>query len=325
MISGKSIFISPLDWGLGHAARCVPIIRELEIENKILIGVTPLTKRIFDEEFPHLEKINVPAYDIKYSGILPLWLKLICDWPRILEVIKKEHEVNYQIVKAHKIDIIISDNRFGLFSKQAHSIFITHQLFLKTPVANAIAQIKNRNYIKNFDEIWIPDYESESESLSGMLSHGDHFHGNVKYIGPKSRLQKINSIGKQYDYLFLLSGPEPQHSIVRNKLLRKAVQYPGLKFCVVTNSVDKIEKKDTIEIVISPTNNKLSELISQSKKIVCRSGYSTLMDLHYLNKKEVILIPTPGQTEQEYLAAYWNKKFGSCVVLQKDIMTHHFD
>ena len=77
MFKGKTIFISALDWGLGHATRCVPVIRELEKENKIIIGITSLTKNIFEEEFPHLQKVNVPGYNIKYSGFFPLWLKLL--------------------------------------------------------------------------------------------------------------------------------------------------------------------------------------------------------------------------------------------------------
>jgi len=317
LISGKTIFIAPLDWGLGHATRCVPIIKRLQQENKIVIGVTALTKKVFDEEFPQIQQLEIPAYNVKYSKVLPLWLKLFFDWPGISTVIKKENALLNEIISKHKIDLVISDNRFGMYSKNIHSIFITHQVFLKTPFAKGIAQGVNKNYILNFNEIWIPDLEDEKKSLSAELSHGKHFHPQVKYIGPQTRLQKIISPEIKYDHLFLLSGPEPQHSVLREKLILKAKEYPQLKFAMVTNKHDQQIKN--VEVFISPDGRKLSEIIAQSKNIICRSGYSTLMDLYLLNKNEIMLIPTPGQTEQEYLAYYWKEKFGARVSAQKSI------
>lgn len=318
MFSGKTIFIAPLDWGLGHATRCVPVIRSLEKENKILLGVTPLTKKIFNEEFPLLEKISIPAYNIRYSGILPLWLKLLLDWPRIRSVIKKEHQLVEEMVRQHKIDVVISDSRFGFFSKQVHSVFITHQLFLKAPLGNRLAQWKNKKYILNFNEVWIPDYERDSESLSGSLSHGKQFHPIIKYIGPQTRLQKINPAIRKYDYLFLLSGPEPQHGLFRELLAKKAAEAPLLKFVMVSNAPSKV-KCDNMQTVMLPDKKRLSELIAESDTVVCRSGYSTLMDLHLFGKKKIILVPTPGQTEQEYLAAYWKEKFKAVVINQAGV------
>ena len=116
MLSGKTIFISALDWGLGHATRCVQIIRDLEKSNRIIIGITPLTRLIFDEEFPNLEKVNVPPYSINYSSILPLWLKLFIDWPRINSVIKSERLFLDKYLSENKIDVVISDTRFGFYS-----------------------------------------------------------------------------------------------------------------------------------------------------------------------------------------------------------------
>lgn len=318
MFSDKTIFISALDWGLGHSTRCVPLIRELKKNNRIIIGVTPITRPVFEEEFPTLEKINVPAYDIKYSSFLPLWLKLLTDWRRISSVIKKENTLLDNIIEKYKIDVVISDNRFGLHSKKTHCIFVTHQLFLKTPFANAVAQHINRKYILNFDEVWVPDYEDALQSLNGGLSHGKHFHKNIKYIGPKSRLTKTNPAEKKYDYLVLISGPEPQSTKLKNMLLHKIAGFPDLKFALVSPSGTKINA-DNMDVFIAPTNQQLSEIICASEKIICRSGYSTLMDLHQLDKKKLVLIPTPGQTEQEYLAEYWHKKYFSETCKQNNI------
>ena len=293
MFTNKTILIAPLDWGFGHATRCVPIIRELQKNNKIILGVTPLTSTILEEEFPQLPKISLPEYKIRYSTFLPLWLKLIFDSRRISKVIKAEKDLTNEIIEKNKIDVVISDNRFGLYSKKTHSVFITHQLFLKSPFVY-FAQNINKNYILNFNEVWVPDFENEAESLSGELSHGIHFHKKVKYIGPKSRLQKTDG-EKKYDYLFLLSGPEPQRSIFKNLLVEKVIKYPNLNFAMVSPEPTKTDFKN-IQTFISPSQKNLSEIICASHKIICRSGYSTLMDLYFLEKKEIILVPTPGQT-----------------------------
>lgn len=314
----KTIFISPLDWGLGHATRCVPIIHGLKTHYRVILGVTPITQVIFNEEFPELEKINVPSYNINYSARLPLSLKLLSDWPRISSVIKKEHALLDKLIAEHSIDSVISDSRFGLHSKKVHSIFITHQLFLKAPFGNFIAQNKNKKFILNFNEIWVPDYEDETKSLAGELSHGKHFHDKVSYIGPKGRLFSKDTIAIEYDYLFLLSGPQPQLSLLAKALLKKAQQYPRLKFALVAPE-NHSEIPPNVSSFVLPERKKLVQLIQQSKTVICRSGYSTLMDLHLLDKKEMVLIPTPGQTEQEYLAEYWKKKFNIRIICQRDV------
>jgi hypothetical protein len=316
LFSGKTIFLAALDWGLGHATRCVPLIRDLEKKNKVIIGITPLTAKIFNYEFPHLQKINIPPYDIAYSALLPLWLKLFFSWNRISGVIREEHKLLEEMISRNSIDVVISDNRFGWHSRKAYSVFITHQVFLKTPFANNFAQRINKEHILKFNELWIPDYEESARSLSGELSHGVQFHDNVKYIGPLSRLQKT-TMPVTYDYLFLLSGPEPQRSIFKQALASRAKALPALRFALVDPENTKPGSKN-INLMVNPGAQQLSEAICSSRKIICRSGYSSLMDLHTLGKKEMILVPTPGQTEQEYLADYWSKHHQSAVVSQKN-------
>jgi len=316
-IKNKTVFISALDWGMGHATRCVPVIASLvENNNTVIIGVTPLTEAIFSQEFPTLQKVQIPPYNIKYSSFLPVWMKLILDLKRIAKVIVNEKKVLQEIIIEYKINVVISDNRFGLYSRKSHCIFISHQLFLKAPFLNAIAQRINKKYILNFDEVWVPDYEDVSESLSSLLSHGKHFHKNVKYIGPQSRFKKNISSEIKYDYLFLISGPEPQNSIFQNLLLEKSKNYPQLKFALANNSEQK-KREINVTYFISPDAKKLSEIICKSKNIICRSGFSTLMDLYVLKKFDLILVPTPGQTEQEYLAELWKEKF-LCNAISQD-------
>ncbi len=325
MIFGKTIFLSPLDWGSGHATRCVAIIKELLLnDNKIIIGVTPLTHQIFEQEFPTLEKINVPPYNITYSSFLPVWFSLLLSGRRIWNVVKDERDFLEEIVSKHKVDIVISDNRLGLYTKKAQCIFITHQVFLKAPFLSFLFQRINKKSLLNFDKVWIPDYESTVDSLSGELSHGEHFHKNVKYLGPKSRLQKCSEVNKKYDYLFLISGPEPQKTIFENLLIKEAKKHLQLNFALVTHTYQKTNEKN-IDYFNSPESEALSRIICESTVIVCRSGYSTLMDLHILKKTNLILIPTPGQTEQEYLANYWKKKFKATVCKQHKIKLEVFN
>jgi hypothetical protein len=325
LIVDKTIFISALDWGLGHATRCVPLIKKLKATNKVIIGTTPLTKIIFDEEFPELQKIELPAYNVKYSNVLPLWLKLLFSSRRINRIIKQEYKLLEKIISEHKIDVVISDNRFGLYSKNIHSIFITHQVFLKTPIANKMAQRINQNHILNFNEVWIPDYEEETISLSGELSHGEHFHKKIKYIGVLSRLEKSSSLEKKYDYLFLISGPEPQQTLFANALIKKAEQNPNFKFAFVKPNNLKPENQN-IETFNSPNAKQISEVVLQSKKIICRSGYSAIMDLHQLEVdfKNVVFVATPGQTEQDYLAKYAKEKFGAKFISQRELSHYTF-
>jgi hypothetical protein len=326
MLKGKTILFSPLDWGLGHATRSVPIIRQLQKDNTIVLGVTPLTKLIMDEEFPDLKQVELPSYQIEYSSTLPLWLKLGLDSPRITGVIINEHNALNKIIDEHKIDTIISDNRFGLYNKRTHNIFITHQVFLRSPILNLAAQTLNKNYILKFDELWIPDFENLWESLSGELSHGDHYHKNVKYIGPQSRLKDTDSptLQKNYDVLILLSGPEPLRTDLENLLLEK-LKGTEKKIAFVrgakTVGNGQWAVNNNVEIFDFPEKEKLKGLILGSKKIICRSGYSTLMDMHILGKKDLVLIPTPGQTEQEYLAKYWEEKFGVKNIGQNKMIT----
>lgn len=311
MYKNKIIFIAPLDWGLGHATRCVPLIRKLSQNNTIILGVTPLTKLIFDDEFPNLKKTDLEPYNISYSKKLPLPIKLLLDFPRIKKVIKKENQQLKHIIKENKIDIVISDNRLGLFNKSIETVYMTHQVNIQAGLLSFLANKIHHYYIKNYNTIWIPDFANKQQSLAGKLSHLSPFK-NTNYIGPLSRLEKNASDEFSFDYLFLVSGPEPYRTSFENTLIEIATK-SNKKVALVRGSDLKLQTKITTNLTVFnlPNSKILSQLISNSDTIVCRSGYSTLMDLHHLNKTKVILIPTPFQSEQIYLANYWQSKFGA--------------
>lgn len=276
------------------------------------------------KEFPNLEFIRLPGFEPTYSKGNSQVFKLLTSIPRAIIDFKKEHLEIERIVKERKIDTIISDNRFGCWSKNAYSIFITHQLHIQVPRlfrwTYPVVNMMSRSYIKHYDELWIPDVENEP-SLSGILSHPADAKIKTKYIGILSRFNGYGyDYGYDYDYLVILSGPEPQRTIFEEIVLKQASE-------VESKIVVLRAKPDQEDLPINAPNNVLIynhvdddffvELVSKSKNIICRGGYSSLMDLVSLNRN-AYLVPTPGQTEQEYLADYLTKKrlFNSCK--QKD-------
>jgi uncharacterized protein (TIGR00661 family) len=322
LLSGKTIFISPLDWGFGHSTRCVPIISNLLKTNKVIIGVTDVNKQFFDLYFPDIQKINVPSYGIKYSKLLPVWLKILFQFSKIKSVIRQEQKLLEKIVIENSIDVVISDNRFGLYNKQTENIFITHQIKIVAPFFSEYATKFNLNYIHNFSRVWVPDHKNQSERLSGKLSDSDAVKIPVDYIGPQSALSTFDLNTprlERSDYLILLSGVEPQRTILENSLIDK-FKFSNEKITLVRGSDTevKLENKN-ISVINFAYGAELKDLILNAETIICRSGYSTLMDLNFLNKEKLILVPTPGQTEQKYLAQYWKEKFNAKVYLQDQL------
>lgn len=295
------------------------------LDNQVILGVTPMTSIIMNEEFPTLTKVSIEPYDIKYSSWLPLSYKLLMDLFRINRVIRKEKKQLEVIVKEHHINVVISDNRFGLYHSKVECVYITHQLNIQAGWLSSMVNKAHHHFIKQFNQIWIPDFEEQTKSLAGLLSRNHRF-DNVTYIGPLSRLEPPTAIVEDLDYLFLLSGPEPQRTILETKLFEMASK-SNKSICIVrgANTPLIIKSNSTISIINFATSKQLSILMQRAKIIVCRSGYSTLMDLNALHKKKMVLIPTPGQQEQEYLADYWKETYHAKVISQKDLKDFRLD
>jgi uncharacterized protein (TIGR00661 family) len=307
----KRVLVAPLDWGLGHATRCIPIITALRAQGlEVFIGAEKAGAALLQKEFPSIKIIPLNGYNISYSETKRFFLwKMIVQFPKIIMAIKREKNWVKKIIDDYKIDIVISDNRFGLYNNNAHCIFITHQLKIKTgnSFTEKIAQKINYKYINRFNEGWIIDEEG-NDNLAGDLSHPKLLpHLPLKYIGALSRFKKY-VVEKKYDLLVILSGPEPQRTIFENILLEQ-IQVLKLDIVVVRGlpSEENILEVGDIKIYNHLRAASLNELILASKTIIARSGYTTVMDIAALQQK-AIFVPTPGQTEQEYLAAYLSEK-----------------
>lgn len=321
--ANKRILIAPLDWGIGHATRCVPLIEQLATNNTVYIGVTSSNQQFFSTLFPGLPQCVLPAYNIQYHAHLPAWLKVLLQRRAIQKVIAAEHQTLKHLVKTETFDVIISDNRFGCYHTGVHSIYITHQLSIPLPLIGWLAQRLHHRYLSRFNEIWVPDVEDIAFALGGRLSHPQKpnpIHGNIRYIGPLSRLKKRSPATPACDYLLILSGPEPQQHIFKTLFMQVADRHPHKRFTIIQAGAGTLQGSHNLQIVDGTLPDTLAEWITSAKTIVCRSGYSTLMDLHPFLPLNIILVPTPGQPEQTYLARYWKQQFQCRVVKQQHLL-----
>jgi len=314
------VLVCPLNWGLGHASRIIPIIYELiQCKFDVYIGADGYALELLKQEFPALKFIKFPSYTITYGKRKSLAVKIIIQLPKIIFRILKEHLELTRIISSYSIDLVISDNRYGLWNKKINTIFITHQIVIKLPKLLRFLEIGiyklNKQIISKYNQCWIPDYNDPDNNLTGELSHKYKIPVNTKFIGPLSRFAKYKKIKSvfenyKYDLIVILSGPEPQRTIFEEHITDK-IQKSNYKAYIVQgkpgkNPEAKISKN--ITAVSHLSTKELFNMINDSKYIICRSGYSTIMDLIVL-QRTAILIPTPGQTEQEYLARHMSKYF----------------
>ncbi len=323
----KRILIAPLDWGLGHATRCIPIIYELTLLNfDVIIAANGKIKDLLQNDFPKHTFISLKGYNIRYSRHkywLPL--KIFTQLPKLAYSIYYEHRWLRKVVKQYNIDAVISDNRLGLFHYFIPCIYITHQLKIKTGnfFSEWLAQKIHYYFINKYTTCWVPDDESASDCLAGKLSHPKQLpKTTVKYIGPLSRFEKF-AVEKKYDILLLISGPEPQRSIFEKLMLQQLKDFigslavvRGLPTSVPTNEFIVAADNKTIT-ANHLTSSALNKIILQSDVVICRSGYTTIMDVAKLGQKAIV-VATPGQTEQVYLAKYLMDKKMLLSIAQDD-------
>ncbi len=311
------VLIAPLHWGLGHATRCIPIIKNyLQQNHEVIIASDGLALQLLRDEFPTLSFVELPSYNIEYKNKNLIWGMLFQAF-KLLKTVYAENKMMSHLIQSHLIDQIISDNRLGCYSKKIKSIYITHQLDL--PIQNSIVRFFGNKvhhfFIKKYAECWIPDFETPEKNISGALSHPipKRLTQKVKFIGTLSRFEYSEET-KIYSCIFVLSGPEPQRTIFENILVS---QINAHWLDLLYNKFDKIcfvrgtemlnpnlnFNWQHIEVHNLLASQILNTKILQSHFYIGRSGYTTLMDVIAL-QKSAILVPTPGQFEQEYLADF---------------------
>ncbi len=319
----RKVLVAPLDWGLGHATRDIPLIRALLLSGReVVLAASGAQAILLQTEFPRLTILPLPGYQIRYGKRpLTLALRLLIQTPRLLRVIKRENQWLSKTITDLGIDLVISDNRYGLYSPKVPCIFITHQLRIQVPIAwlEDLVQKIHFQFINKFHSCWVPDMAGEPNA-AGRLSHPTDLPDlPVQYIGLLSRF-KMQPEPKVYDYCFLLSGPEPQRTILETKILQNIEQLNGTVLLVrgKPGSDDILTVPAHVTVKNHLPGNALQQALLQSESIICRSGYSSLMELFALQKK-MLLIPTPGQTEQEYLAKKYTEE-GYSLHIRQDVL-----
>lgn len=329
----KRVLIAPLDWGLGHASRCIPIIDcLLENEVEVVLAADRQPLLLLKEVFPTLEFVRLKGMHVKYPKKIPMSLFMAMQAPKFFETISFENRLLQDIVKNYKIEGVISDNRYGLFHSEVPSVLITHQLFIQAPFLKTVLKKITEKYANNFESCWVPDFET-SPNLSGLLSHQHSSLNNIEYIGPLSRFSKLknehsNSLTER-ELMVILSGPEPSRTEFEKRLIPQ-LEKLNKEVLLIRGLIGKGEHTEVIEkgnvkMLNHLSVRKMYDEIQRSKLILSRSGYSTLMDLVAIGKK-ALLVPTPGQTEQEYLAQHLNENnWFYCVEENKLDLEMHID
>ncbi len=335
-----SILICPLAWGTGHAARVQAIAHILRQRGHSVILAAPASLLRASDYDIYNKIIPLPSASVRYSSHLPLPLALLLQLPLFMLTFLSDRYRLPGILRRHGIDLLISDNRFGLWTKKVPCIYITHQLRVMMPpalrFASAPASALHRAIASRYDECWVPDMPDQ-ENLSGRLSHKCRKPARTRYIGILSRFVISQpTAGKEPPpntpyTLALLSGPEPQRSILEKIIMAQRHSLPG-QLVIVAGKADGDDKKgkrdgdsnsgsDDSRVVLRipwADSRQLKSLVKQASFIICRSGYSTVMDLVTAGRI-ALLVPTPGQPEQEYLACYLADRHGFSMVTQKEL------
>ena len=305
----RHILYTVLNWGLGHATRSIPVIRTLLSQgHSVTLAGEGDSLLLLQQVFPELPAHILKGIDVRYPLHRPLAVSMLLQSRTILAAIRNEHIATEKLAAQINPDLIISDNRYGAYASNIPSVLICHQLQLLLPQGYRIfagpVQSLYRTFLRPFQQLWVPDL-AESPNITGNLSH---FRGvekfPVRYIGPLSRLPEFNSadIHDRYDIFTIISGPEPQRSELE-KILKQ--QLSGRKESVLIvrgqPGMNDDFTEGNIRFVSHLSPEAMKHHFITAGKIISRSGHSTLMDLCAV-QRSAICIPTPGQTEQEYLA-----------------------
>ena len=319
----KTILIAPLDWGLGHVTRCIPIIERLiNQENRVLVATDHRGAILIKEAFPTVTILPLKGYGITYSRRRTTFLPhLVWQFFRSIRCMKEERQLLKNWVSVYSPDLIISDNRPGFFHPAVYSVYITHQLSIRTGffLLDRLAQNIHYRYIQSFNACWVPDLPQHN-GWAGLLSHPHNMPSvPVTYIGPLSRFKPLPPTPR-FRMAFVLSGPEPQRSMLESKILQQLSSFrdPVLLVRGLPDSSESLPDSPPNLTVYNHLNaTSLNQAMADSDILVTRSGYSSIMDLAAMHRTAV-LIPTPGQTEQEYLAEYLSRGKDFVMIEQKD-------
>lgn len=294
-INRKRILLSPLNWGMGHVARCIGLIHQLKEQgNTLFIACSTEQKAVFEQYFDDLTYINHAGYPFHFGGKGRFGLDLANKSSSLFRRLKQEREQTEVMVEENTIDLVLSDHRYGFRSTKVTSILITHQVNLPVRLHEALINELHKKYLSRFDRIWVMDYADCR--LSGKLSTSKRT--NLDFIGPYSRFSLYtNRPEKKYDNVLIASGPK----VYAQQLIDEVINSKNVSLLdgLVIIHGEEMRIPDGVEAV-SVDWRKQDEIILKAKHLISRAGYSTIMDCEELSVTATF-IATPGQREQEYL------------------------
>jgi len=312
-------------WGLGHATRSLPVIRKLISEDyHVTVISNGRSLEVLKKELgPDLQYVDIPDYPMLLSENTRQFLaKSMVYWPVFIKRIEDGLAQLQKILQKKHYDCIISDARYDMYSKKIPSFFISHQMRIMNPLQIQMFERAmerfNQFFFKRFIDVIVPDYKEDN--LSGDLSH--HLRrideDSIHYVGVLSDFSK-RPLKKDIDYLISISGPEPQRSMLEEKLASQAHELEGNVVMTLGKAENySIVKKKHLTTYSFVTKELREELLNRAKLVVSRSGYSTIMDVAVVGTK-ALFIPTPGQIEQEYLSQYHNS-LGTFYSVSQDVI-----
>jgi hypothetical protein len=316
----SAVIIAPLDWGLGHLSRSAMKVREcLHFGNDVFVAVNEKGEKFYRAIFgDKIKYLHLPGYEVSYSRFGVVW-GILRSLPRMWKVYKMEHELAEKWVNEIKPSRLFSDHRYGFWSNHSLSIFMTHQIWLPVPWYLGFLNKIHHHLIEKFTIVSIYDQKVDPRyagklsriSLSNRFPVSTYSGLASQFLFPEGWNHHQDSPEEDvpyYDLILLVSGPEPHRTRFENRLIKVFNTAADMKVAMVRGADKKLETEAKFPVYDMPSNAFLLQLLKKCSLVVCRSGYSTLMDLVCLGKVG-ILVPTPGQWEQEYLAKHWNKQF----------------
>jgi hypothetical protein len=293
------VLVSPLNWGLGHATRDIPIIKNLlDHHHDVTVAACGNALSVLEKEFPDCQFINFPDYPVPYSASRFFLPKFVAFFPLMLRAVSDERKKLDLILGKKRYDLIISDNRLGVYSL----VFWPVEL---------LAVAMNGYLHGKFRHIIVPDNPPGPTALAGKLSRPgtDETKKRVYYSGILTSTH-TRDIAQDLDYLVMISGPEPQRTQLEKILLPQVSRIEG-NSVILLGSPDNHDippQSGNCRVITYASTREKEDLMNRAKFIICRSGYTSIMEIAELGKQHALFIPTPGQTEQEYLSWYYEKK-----------------
>jgi len=306
------IIYAVCSWGLGHSTRSLPVIRKLMNENNSLTIISngrslDLLKKELRDNASYVDIVDYPM--LLSENARQFMAKSMIYWPLFIKRIESGLIKLNRLIEKKKYDLIVSDGRYDMYSKKIPSFFISHQIRIMNPLRIRMletgSELFNKFFFKRFSGVIVPDYKENS--FSGDLSHNLRKidENMLHYAGALSDFSK-KTCKKDVDYLISISGPEPQRSMLEENISSQIQDLTG-NIVMTLGKAEKTSeiKKEKITTYSFLTKEKREDLLNRTKLVIARSGYSTIMDLGVIGTK-ALLIPTPGQIEQEYLSEYHN-------------------